>query len=253
MTYRERRLRRADRLRGWAEKRAQKSAASFQSARQAIAGIEPGQPILVGHHSERRHRRDLERHDARMHAGFEHQQKAARMDSRADEIERQAEHAIYSDDDDAIERLRERIAGLEQERERIKAINRDIRRNGFQAAQLTEAERADLLHIDRLCPYHRVTERGYPAYTLQNLGGNLTRQRDRLSRLTTGQRTTETAQAAPNPEPIATFAAALNPAGGALLDEPPPFSLAAPVSTAPDAHQTDLFRTPPGQETGSCE
>lgn len=123
MGYRERRLARADRLRGWADKRAAKSAAAFTGARRALDGIEPGQPILVGHHSEKRHRAALDRHDSRMRQGFDSQELASSMNSRADNIEAAAASAIYSDDVDAVDRLREKIAGLDAERERIKAVN----------------------------------------------------------------------------------------------------------------------------------
>src|SRR5688572_11759230 len=153
MTYRDRRLQRAERLRAWAGKRQQKSGSSFARAHAAVAGIPPGQPILVGHHSERRHRRDLDRHDRAMRAGFEHQQKAASMASRADEIERQADRAIYDDDPDAIDRLRERIADLEARRERMKAINKAIRRGDGWSERieppLTEQEREDLIRAAR--------------------------------------------------------------------------------------------------------
>ena len=54
------------------------------------------------------------------------------MNSRADELERQADRAIYSDDHDAIEKLTARIAALEAERERIKAVNKAVRRYGLQ-------------------------------------------------------------------------------------------------------------------------
>jgi hypothetical protein len=48
MGYRDRRLARADRLRGWADKRQTRSAAAFTGARSALAGIEPGQPAPEG-------------------------------------------------------------------------------------------------------------------------------------------------------------------------------------------------------------
>lgn len=189
MTYRERRLRRAERLRGWSEKRLNKSAESFEGARRAVDGIEPGQPILVGHHSERRHRAALDRHDSRMRQGFEHLEKGNQMASRAAEIERQAEHAIYSDDDDAVERLRERIAGLEAERDRVKAINATIRKHGLAGLTsvltppATQDEAKDLAQLAALCPWHDVAKRGYPSYKLQNLSGNIARQRARLEQL----------------------------------------------------------------------
>lgn len=71
MTYRERREARAEKLREWAAKRDAKSAAGFQAARTVADGIPLGQPILVGHHSEKRHRRDIARIDSGMRAGAE--------------------------------------------------------------------------------------------------------------------------------------------------------------------------------------
>jgi hypothetical protein len=184
MTYRERRARRADRLREWADKRRRKSEAAFTRARTIADGIPLGQPILVGHHSERHHRRDVARIDSGMRAGVEHQQMAASMSSRAAEIDRQAEAAIYTDDPDAIEQLRSRIADLEARRERMKAINKTIRRGpGWEARivpPLTEAERADLTSIAHA--WAGVYKPGYPPYALQNLAGNITRQRKRLMR-----------------------------------------------------------------------
>jgi hypothetical protein len=57
---------RATRRRDWATKAHRRSDAAFRSAAAAIDGIPPGQPILAGHHSERRHRAALNRHDRRM-------------------------------------------------------------------------------------------------------------------------------------------------------------------------------------------
>jgi hypothetical protein len=186
MTYRERRQRRAERLREWAEKRRGRATAGFQAAHQAVAGIPPGQPILVGHHSERHHRRALERHDGAMRRAFESQTLAASMASRAAEIDRQAEHAIYRDDPDAIARLAERIAGLEAERVRKKAINAAIRKGeGWEARldpALTEGERRALLHHARFSPGQN-GKIEYPAYVFQNLGGNINRQKKRLAQL----------------------------------------------------------------------
>lgn len=59
MTRRERLERRAERRREWAESRDRKSAAAFESARKLTDGIPLGQPILVGHHSEKPEREIL--------------------------------------------------------------------------------------------------------------------------------------------------------------------------------------------------
>lgn len=63
----DRSLARVERLEAAAERREQQAEASFKRAHDISDTIPFGQPILVGHHSEGRHRRDLARIDA---AGF---------------------------------------------------------------------------------------------------------------------------------------------------------------------------------------
>src|SRR3970040_1965979 len=109
MTDRERRALRRKRLREWAEKREEKAAGSLERAR-GLADIIPlGQPILSGHHSEGRHRRDPGRIEGGYRAGFEHAANAEEFKNRAANIEAQASRAIYSDDPDAVEAHQQRI------------------------------------------------------------------------------------------------------------------------------------------------
>lgn len=78
------------------EARAAKHAATSQSAYDQVHGIMdrivPGQPILVGHHSERRHRRDIERMDAGMRKSIEAEKAAALAAERAAHAAYEAEH-----------------------------------------------------------------------------------------------------------------------------------------------------------------
>jgi hypothetical protein len=167
MTYRERRAARADRLREWSGKRATRSAQAFATVHRIADAIPFGQPILVGHHSERHARRDQDRIYRGMRAGVDHADKAGEMARKADEIDRQADHAIYSDDPDAIEQLTAKIGRLEDERAQMKARNTAYR----------AAHRAALA---AMTPYERSQSVPHPAYELQNLGGNITRCRERL-------------------------------------------------------------------------
>lgn len=189
-TYRERRLAKAERLREWSEAREAKQAALSEAARgdEAATGIPFGQPILVGHHSERRHRRAIERMNRAMAASVDNSQKAERMAERADNIEAQAANAIYSDDPDAIERLREKIEEMEAERARIKAYNASCRKAAKDGGTgdlsiLTEPERESLLSTAKACPYQIGKGGSAPSYWLTNLGGNISRQRKRLAHL----------------------------------------------------------------------
>ncbi|MGX5940561.1 DUF3560 domain-containing protein, partial [Escherichia coli] len=60
-TLAERQEARAERFTGYSGKRASESAQALDEVERLAAMIPPGQPILVGHHSERRARRDAQR------------------------------------------------------------------------------------------------------------------------------------------------------------------------------------------------
>jgi hypothetical protein len=198
MTYRERRERRAARLRDWATKRESRSASAFAGAKRIADGIPFGQPILIGHHSERHARRDQARIHNGMSKGVEHQHMAESMNGRAGEIERQADHAIYSDDPDAIERLTEKIANLEAQRETMKVRNAEYRKT----------HRAELAAMPSA--WERSQAMPHAAYELQNLGGNIGRLRKRLEYLKGGSSRT----AAPETGDTATARSGLTVSAG---------------------------------------
>lgn len=170
MTTREKRERRAERLREWAAKREERSSADFDAAHAATAGIPFGQPIIVGHYSERRHRNAIAKGDQAMRRAVESSRMAGSMTSRATNIERATEHAIFSDDPDARERLEARIAGLEAEREQMKTMNATYRK----------AHKAEL---KALSAYQRGQAVPFPSYAITNIGGNISRLRKRLEDL----------------------------------------------------------------------
>jgi hypothetical protein len=189
-TYRERREARAEQLREWAGHREAKQDALWDAARtdEATTGIPFGQPILAGHHSERRHRAAIARMDRAMSAAVENERKAESMAGRADEIEAQAAAAIYSDDTDAVDRLREKLERLEAERDRIKTYNASCRKAAKtggtgDTSLLLEEERRDLAATAQACPYMIGKGGSMPAYKLTNLGGVITSTRKRLAEL----------------------------------------------------------------------
>ena len=136
----------------------------------SIANMIPmGQPILVGHHSERRHRKDIARIESGMRQTIEHGRTADEQRSRAENIKRQLDESIY-DDADAIERLTEKLAALEAQREQRKAANSAYRKE----------HRAEL---KAMSAYERGQAVPFPSYAITNLGGNISRTRERLARL----------------------------------------------------------------------
>lgn len=93
----------------------------WRAAHAAVAGIPFGQPILVGHHSERRHRRAIERADQNMRQSIELDKKAKHLASRAASV---GHAGIASDDPDALQQLRAKLAEREQIQESFKAANK---------------------------------------------------------------------------------------------------------------------------------
>lgn len=202
MTRRERRERRAERRREWQASRESKLDAARSTLQSRIDGLpDNGQPVLVGHHSERAHRRALERVDNAHGKVIEHEQMMNKHAASASALEHELDRSIYSDDDDAIERLQERIDELEAERDRMKSINQWFTRNAGvprrrvpvgapdelvakakialaqakEELELTDREWTDVLNaMQHNCIL------GYPPYALSNIGGNISRQRKRL-------------------------------------------------------------------------
>lgn len=162
MTYRERREARTERLREWAGKREERAEAVFKAGEPFRGDIafstQPGHIPF---------RARLIASEDRAHESLA---KAASMRSRADGIEDQLAASIYEDDPDAIEQLRARIARLEAGRDAAKAANAAYRKQ----------HKAGLAAMGK---WDRDQAMPYPAYHFQNLSGNLSRQRARLTRL----------------------------------------------------------------------
>lgn len=91
--------------------------ARHEAAKQIADGIPAGQPILVGHHSEKRHRRDMARIDAGMRAAIALEGEATAAADRAASAEK---HMARREDPRRVAR---RIETLEADR---RGVQRDI-------------------------------------------------------------------------------------------------------------------------------
>lgn len=104
---------RADRFADYAGNAADRSQAAYEGVRRIGDGIPFGQPILVGHHSERRARRDIERMDAGMRRSVQEGDKANHWAGRA------AAAGAYAEFRNAPGRTLRRIAKLEADLRRV--------------------------------------------------------------------------------------------------------------------------------------
>ncbi len=121
--YEERQERRRERFGELADKNRERSNAEYKKAdlSESATGIPFGQPILVGHHSEGRHRRTLERADNAMRRSIDADKKADYYDQRANGIDYAG---ISSDDPDAVVKLTEKLRTLEAAHAQMKANNK---------------------------------------------------------------------------------------------------------------------------------
>jgi hypothetical protein len=170
---------RIERMRERAERLARDASAAHTSARQIADMIPIGQPILVGHHSEKRHRRDVGRIQSGFAKAFELQKESDALRARADRAEES--YAISSDDPEAVAKLRAKLERLDAARARMVAANKAVRSNepreGLSALGFTSSEIETILKPD---PMGRI---GFPAYALSNAAGEAGRLRRRIEQL----------------------------------------------------------------------
>lgn len=154
--YEQRVMRRKAALQHRADRLDREAAAAFAKAdpREEASGIPFGQPILVGHHSEGKHRRAI----ARQHAAMDKGVAAAKAAEEARYMAAGVGHAgISADDPEAVPKLEAKVAALKAAHAAMVAANKEARAAGQPAP--------------------------HPAYRLSNSNANLKRYAVRLKGL----------------------------------------------------------------------
>jgi hypothetical protein len=183
------RERRIKRFRQLADKHENISNGRHFAARQQLEMIPPGQPILVGHHSERGHRAHLKRIDQHFAKAKQHHHTAEYFRRRAAAME--SNRAIFSDDPDAAEKLVDRIERLKKRQGLMKRANQLIRKDDREGL-------ADLGFsgevIERLFVADFAGRTGFPRFELTNNPASIRRLEKRLAQIQQAQseETTET-------------------------------------------------------------
>lgn len=158
------------------------SSSTYDRAKSMASAIPFGQPVHVGHHSEKLDRSFRERIHNTYGKAFALQDKAQHYEQKAASV---GTGGISSDDPEAIEKLRAELANVEQAQERMKAANKAIRTHKTEEARiaalvaqgLTEAQAAELLKPDFA---GRV---GFPPYSLSNNNASARRIAGRIAEL----------------------------------------------------------------------
>lgn len=181
MNRKERQEARAERYREYAENAEKRATAAFNASNAAVAGIPLGQPILVGHHSEKAHRRALERSNGAMMRSVHESEKAAYYRQKAEAAE--SNDNIYLGDDDAIERLEEKIAILSAKQEKMKAVNKLMRSKKSEEEKL--AGLVSLGFSEAAAKNAIANNYTYPAYYLTNNNAKINAAKKQLEKAKT--------------------------------------------------------------------
>lgn len=179
-TYEERKAARIERLKNGADYYRRKAVEAFDSAARVADGIPMGQPILVGHHSERRHRADAARIENGMRRGIEEEKRAEELARRADAAANNT--AISSDDPTALEALRAKLSALEAKRALMARLNREWRKGGAAALTgVTEEQRARMAADMAGREAWQSRTQPFERYQLANLGGQIRQVKQRIA------------------------------------------------------------------------
>lgn len=114
------------RLEAAADAAERRASAAYKRAdlREEVSGIPLGQPILVGHHSESRHRNAIKRADNAMRRSVEESKKAGEYRAKAASV---GSGGISSDDPEALDKLAAKLAKKEANQVFMREANKVIR------------------------------------------------------------------------------------------------------------------------------
>lgn len=179
--YEEKLFNKRERLLERADKADREGDDRIKRADSDAAAIPLGQPILVGHHSEKRDRRFRDRIHNNYSKGYALKDKAGNLRARAASI---GTAGVSSDDPDAIVKLEEQLAELEKKHEFNKAINKalrtairtgsdeELKKLGFGDASIAQLKKPDY-----------TGKVGIPSYVFSNSSSNMRRIRQRIEAL----------------------------------------------------------------------
>jgi hypothetical protein len=143
--------------------------------REEVSGIPFGQPILVGHHSEGRHRRAIARAERAMDRAVELMNAAERAENSLAGI---GHGGISSDDPGAIDKLRAKVAELEERAENENRWNKQLRKGGVEALDCPAELKAQIAGMVERYPHYL---KGY--FFVNNVRAKIRDAKARIARL----------------------------------------------------------------------
>jgi hypothetical protein len=196
--FSKRQERKKERLQKRAENAKREADQAYEATDRIAKSIPFGQPILVGHHSERGHRADLKRIDRGMRKAIEKNRESEELLRRAEVV---GTGGISSDDPEAVAKLGSKLELLLQKQDFMKRLNAAWRTAGkpepyapeptweqIQKDAKVDAEALQQVRRDMARRWAWQPGAPFPAYALSNLSSEIRRVRTRIGDL---QRSTE--------------------------------------------------------------
>ena len=181
MTRRERIEARIEKRRTWAASSERKSTAAFDTAHRISSMIPFGQPILVGHHSEAHARRDADRICNNMDKACEMSKKAEEHESKAAGLQHQLETCIFSDDENAIQAITDKVNGMKTRLEHMRAANKAWKKSGVAGLVSFGYSQEEAERIARAIETaYSWDKKPFATYEITNLSGNIRRMEQRI-------------------------------------------------------------------------
>jgi hypothetical protein len=183
--YEERQEAKKDRLEDRAAAKRKQSNEAYTRSHSLVENIPFGQPILVGHHSETRHRNAVDKSWNLLGKSVGLDKEAASLESRASSV---GGGGISSTDPEAVTKLKEKLLNLEESQDTMKAVNKIIRSKNMSLEQkqqkIVNDELLDVAHAKEiLTPSNFGGGVGFASYSLSNNNAEISRLKKRIKSL----------------------------------------------------------------------
>ncbi|MDE9544185.1 DUF3560 domain-containing protein [Xenorhabdus bovienii] len=181
--YEEKQARRKERYQELAENAAIQSNGIYSRAKEMASVIPFGQPILIGHHSEKRDRNYRQKITNTFDKSFEQAKKSKYYENKADSV---GKSGISSDDPDAIVKLQDKLARLQKSHEIMKSVNKIVKNKKL----IDEQKIINIAELglkketaEELLKGDFIGRIGFASYQLQNNNAEINRIKKRIESL----------------------------------------------------------------------
>jgi hypothetical protein len=175
--YEERRQNRIDHAENQAAKNEKQSEQLYGEAKKMAEAIPFGQPILIGHHSEQRDRNYRKKIRGKFDKSFEAGKMAEYYSDKAATIA--SNQAVFSDDPEALTKLRQKLADQVANHAFMKATNKYLRKGDKEG--FLKIPGASVKIWDQLTAPSSTRPTGFPGYAFQNSNAEINRLKKRIA------------------------------------------------------------------------